>query len=822
MGEVPRSSAPARAPAICALVGGLVFSAVVAGVIWRAQEAKWSEEVRKLAQDRTEVLRGQIMRSMEVLHGIVGLYQARGDISRAEFRAFVDSALARQPELQGLTWDPRVPKADRAAWEMKVRAEGFPSFMFTEEASEGVLIPAGERDEYFPVYFVESLQKNQPAFGYDVGSEPRRLLALQRARDTGEPTATAPIRLAQETGSQQGFVLFEPVYRGASETMAERRAHLLGFAAAVFRIGDLLELSLKAAHDNGLALTIHDEVNHQLVYRQEGQRWPGKPSATFTVDIAGRRWEVTFDPTISFPGMRSQGVPAAAFGAGVTITLLLAAYLWNSARQSSALLRSHDALQAEVVVRKAAEAEAEAANRAKSLFLANMSHEIRTPMNAILGYSQILARDGGLPPFHRDAVATILHSGDHLLHLIDEILDLSKIDAGRMDLVTSDFDLATAFRDLEAMFHHPCEAKTLGLKVEAPALDKPFWVRGDEGKLRQVLINLLSNAVKFTERGRVILRADRTEESAQQPSWRIEVEDTGIGISSDLQNSIFEPFQQGPGAHGRGGTGLGLAIARRQVEIMGGRLELKSELGRGSCFRVLLDLPPAETRGNAQGYASTEVEHLEDDCHVRALVVDDIAENREVLATMLTLIGCQVVLAEHGRQAVEVVRVSRPEIVFLDMRMPDADGVEAARHIVEKYGASGVKVVATSASALAHEQEYFLEAGCDSFVAKPFRAERIYGCLKDLLGVRFKYKERGEVEQDSETFDLRQISLPEDLAARLTMAAELHSATVMKSCLTEMEKLGPAGGRLAQHLRGFLSSYDMKTIQRLVAQIPVT
>jgi len=402
--------------------------------------------------------------------------------------------------------------------------------------------------------------------------------------------------------------------------------------------------------------------------------------------------------------------------------------------------------------------------------------------------------------------------------LINEILDLSKIDAGRMILMESDFDLAELIRDLESMFLHPCEEKKLGLRLEMPSPESPAWVHGDEGKLRQILINLISNAVKFTEEGRVTLRARPLADNR----WQFDVEDTGIGIAAEAQAMIFEPFQQGAGARGRGGTGLGLAIARRQVEIMGGKLELKSTLEQGSCFFATVPLAAAVAPHGAPGHAPYEVERLEEGCEVRALVVDDIAENREVLATMLTQVGCEVVLAEHGRQALEVVRVSRPQIAFMDMRMPEYDGIEATRQIVEKYGATGLKVVATSASALAHERDTYFAAGCDDFVAKPFRAERIYSCLRELLGARFVYKVRPHQETPQESIDLGQLSLPEDLATRLTMAAELHSATVMKSGLLEMEKLGPAGERLAQHLRSFLASYDMKTIQRLLAQIPVT
>ena len=808
----------AKAPAVFALVLGTLLAGILALMLWRGQRHAWEEEVRKLAQDRVEVIQGQVLRSMEVLHAVAAFFDAHPEASREQFRAFVDRALSRQPELQGLAWDPRVPGAERAAWEKRAQNDGFAGFSFTEEKAEGIIVPAAARDEYFPVYYLESLQRNVAALGFDVGAEPRRRVALERARDSGLPCATAPIRLAQEPGSQRGFIVFLPLYRAKMPvtTPEERRVALQGFATAVFRIGDLIDLSVRAVGENGVALSVYDEADGSLLYQQAGQRLANRPSWESSVDVAGRHWRLVFEPTVAFRALRSDVLPwLIPLGVWI-ICVMLATYLWSSARRAAELRQSHESLLAEVHVRKSAEAAAEAANRAKSEFLANMSHEIRTPMNAIIGYSQILARDGALPPFHRDAVATILSSGDHLLHLINEILDLSKIDAGRMDLEPVDFDLTSLIHEMEAMFQHPCEEKKLGLRVEASALERATWVHGDEGKLRQVLINLMANAVKFTKQGRVTLRVLQGEGS----QWRIEVEDTGIGISLKEQAGIFEPFQQGLSARGRGGTGLGLAIARRQVEIMKGTLEVRSQPDQGSCFAVSLELAPAITPGHPAPTALREVERLAAGCKVRALVVDDIVENREVLSTMLAFVGCEVVLAENGRQALEAVRVSRPQIVFMDMRMPELDGIEATRRLMEEFGGTGLKVVATSASALAHEREQYLKAGCDDFVAKPFRAERIYACLLHLPGVTFVYKERPVQSTAPDTIDLRQITLPEDLAARLSMAAELHSATVLKSCLAEMEKLGVAGERLAQHLRGFLASYDMKTIQRLIAQIP--
>ena len=803
MPDLPDASVPAKAPALCALGVGISLSVVAAVWLKSGQERVWQEEVRKLAQDRAEVIRGQVARSMEVLHAVAALFDANGEVSRQQFKAFVERPLARQPELQALAWDARVAGPERPQWEARARAEGFPEFVFTEELTEGVLVPAKTRDEYFPVFYVESLLKNAPAHGFDVGSEPRRRAALEQAWATGLPTATVPIRLAQESGSQRGFVVFCPLYRGPAATAAERRTALHGFATAVFRIGDLVELSLQGMGENGVALTIQDQANGETIYRQEASRLAGRPAWQSTVDVAGRHWALRFEPTTAFRGPHSDALTWIVPAAGLIITGLLAAYLWSNARQSARL-------RAEVAVRKQAEAGAEAASRAKSEFLANMSHEIRTPMNAILGYSQILARDTALPRFHRDAVATILSSGGHLLHLIDEILDLSKIDAGRMEVTATDFDLAGLLDELVGMVQPASEEKHLGLRREGPP--RLTMVRGDEGKLRQVLLNLLANAVKFTDEGRVTLRA----RPGEGDSWLFEVEDTGAGIPLEAREKIFDPFQQGVRAREHGGTGLGLAIARRQVELMGGRLELRPAPGHGSCFHFSLPLPAASSE--SASLQAGEVIRLAVGQQVRALVVDDIAENREVLAIMLELVGCEVALAEHDRQALEMVRDSRPQIVFLDMRMPEFHGLEVARQLFGELGPAAPKIVATSASALTHERERYLQAGCDDFVAKPFRAERIYGCLGQLLGVSFDHAPTATAEQ---TIDLRQLTLPEDLAARLAMAAELHSATVLKTCLAEMEVLGSAGERVAGHLRTFLASYDMKTIQHLVAQIPV-
>ncbi len=855
-----RCGAARQMPAILALLAGIVISALLAWAVLEWERREFRAAVAQIGADRIEALRGQIIRSMEVLNSIEALFNEQGDVSRQEFRAFVSGSLARQPEVQGLAWDPRVPASERAQWEARAHAEGFGHFRFIEEGGDGAFVPAGERAEYFPVYYMESLARNEPALGFDVASEPRRRAALERARDEGAPIATAPIRLAQESGRQRGFLVFLPVYRGKPASIEARREDLLGFAVAAFRVGDLVSASLRAAGDKGISTSISDAASGEEIYRDDVGRPDGMTGWARDVSIAGRSWRVVFTPTMAFGGLRFFWQSWATLGAGLMISGLLAAYLWSDGRRVSAiearvreatrelsaeiaeriqaeealvaardslelrvrertsdLEKSNEALRTEVVTRKKAEAQAGAANAAKSDFLARMSHEIRTPLNAIMGYSEILQRKEAITPFYRDALQTIANSSSHLLHLINEILDLSKIDAGRMEVAAAGFDLVAIVNDLVGLFQPPCEEKRLGLRIEGIGARRSIPVVGDEGMLRQVLINLLANAVRFTDRGCVTLRVS----DGGADAWRFEVEDTGIGVPDEIRERIFDPFQQGPVTGRQGGTGLGLTIASRQVELMGGRLELVSTSAAGSLFAFTLALPADESARPLHSAPARAIERLAPEYQVRALVVDDILENRELLSTMLAMIGCEIILAENGRQAIEAVRASRPDIVYLDMRLPEMDGFEAARRIVEEFGPAGIQIVATSASVFEHERERYMEGGCHDFVPKPFRADRIYGCLQSLLGVEFLYQETAPPGQVHASIDLAEIILPEDLATRLVMAAELHSATVLKSCLVELEALGPGGCRLAEHLRRFLASYDMEMIQRIMAQIPV-
>lgn len=427
-------------------------------------------------------------------------------------------------------------------------------------------------------------------------------------------------------------------------------------------------------------------------------------------------------------------------------------------------LRGVFAAARDVTERKRYEQSLQQANRAKSVFLANMSHEIRTPMNAILGFSQLMLRDRDLTPQQCQYLGTINRSGEHLLALINDILEMSKIEAGRTTLNPSTFDLPALLNDLEMMFRVRTNEKKLSFSVELIGDDVPQYIVADVNKLRQVFINVLGNAVKFTEQGGVGVRvlADRKGGAgAKGPSLRVEIEDTGPGISQDEQDRVFRHFEQTKSGQQTGtGTGLGLAISREFVRLMGGDITLRSQVDKGSTF--VIDLPLKE--GEAQAVQAKEkprhvlrLQPGQPAC--RVLIADDIEDNRQLLAQLLAPIGFEVRLATNGAEAVKQFEEWKPCLILMDFRMPVMNGDEAIRRIRAMPGGKEPKIIAVTASALDENRQELMEIGADDFIGKPFREAELFHKIHTHVGVEYEYADDSAAAPAEEAAELTSESL---------------------------------------------------------------
>ncbi|ANE56100.1 ATP-binding protein [Methylomonas sp. DH-1] len=454
--------------------------------------------------------------------------------------------------------------------------------------------------------------------------------------------------------------------------------------------------------------------------------------------------------------------------------------------------------------------QAEAANKAKSIFLANMSHELRTPLNAILGFSSLVQKDPQFPESQQRNLAIINRSGEHLLNLINDVLEMAKIESGRLQLEQTRFDLGALIRDVGDMMSVRAQDKGLQLLVDQSS-EFPRFIYGDEARLRQILINLLGNALKFTQQGGVTLRLGSHRNS--HTHLMIEVEDTGPGIAETEREHVFEPFVQLGEQGDSKGTGLGLTITRQFVQLMGGQLTLESSVGKGSLFRIDLPLqdtaepqtlvPAADRSGEIVGLAPGQPQY-------RILIVEDQLENQLLLGQLMADIGMQVEVAKDGAQGLALFQSWQPHLIWMDRRMPRMDGLQAAQAIRQLPGGDRVKIVAVTASAFMEQREEMLQAGMDGFIRKPYRAEEIYACLAEQLGLEFVYRSDtpGPAQDDTLTAEML-AGLPAELRQELRTALEsLEHPRIAQT----LDRIGELDRPLQKILAQLVENFDYPTI----------
>jgi signal transduction histidine kinase len=448
-----------------------------------------------------------------------------------------------------------------------------------------------------------------------------------------------------------------------------------------------------------------------------------------------------------------------------------------------------EALRQEVDTRTAAEIAlqatkeaAEAASRAKSEFLSRMSHELRTPLNAILGFTEMMSQDQFVNPDHHNYLDIINRSGKHLLALINDILEMSKIEAGKAKLHPSSFDLYCLLDDLENLFRVKAATQQLTLVFDRAA-DVPQYLTTDERKLRQVLLNLLDNAIKFTRQGKVTLRV----RICRTQSWRadallyFEVEDTGLGIAPEEMQWLFKPFvQTQSGQQSSGGTGLGLAISYTFVQLMGGTISSQSQLGQGS--RFYFAIPASVQAFEPSQICPHRIIRLADNQpRYRLLIVEDHWENGQLLMTLLQSVGFEVQVVPNGQESIAAWQRWQPHLIWMDMRMPVMDGYEATQLIKSSAQGQATVIIAVTSNAFESDRTDMLNIGCDDFISKPFEAEVIFTKLSEHLGVQYIYEASDRPpalshqcwdQPEDQRLTLEQLQeMPEDWLAKLRQAA---------------------------------------------------
>ncbi len=699
------------------------------------------DQQRELVEHEGEVFAQRLQQRFnayaEVLASLRRLLEVTPEVGEREFEYFTRKTLEDNPDISALSFNAVVADAERAPFEAarSARGAGTP-FRITQREGQRALVPAAPRAAYVPVTFIAPLEGNRAALGFDINSEPTRADAIARATRQRRPAVTAPLTLVQDQ-QRIGVLTLNPAYRGAFGGSGPPT--LMGFAVGVLKVGETVRLAVGA-----LPQDLRFELRDASAPDGQGLLYESQPAGAApdlhlawqtTLSMLDRSWTLTARPTATWSQAHRPWRAWVLSLAGLLFVTLLQVLLLATTGKTALVQRR---VEEQTAALHEAMIAAEQANVAKSRFLATMSHELRTPMNGILGMAQMLRKPSLGDADRLGFAQTIYESGEALLTLLNDILDISRVEAGKLELKPGFVDPAQLIAQSQKLFAE--EAATKGLGLSGRWVPPAQAYLGDALRLRQMLSNFVGNALKFTPSGQVTVEGRELGFEGGRALVEFSVQDTGVGVPLDKQSLLFKTFSQvdSSSTRGFGGSGLGLSIVKSLAQLMDGEVGVESQPGQGArfWFRVKLERAPARP-AVAPARPAAAPSPASPRLQGRVLVVEDNRTNRAVVEQLLVELGLGVTLAVDGAQGVAAITGGGAfDVVLMDLQMPGVDGVEATERIRDwerVLGRPRVPIIAFTADAYAEDRQRCLAAGMDGVLTKPVDLTQLVAVISKWL-----------------------------------------------------------------------------------------